>query len=116
MFALVAMTFSFVETAWASTCAPVATESSPSADADQSPGQDCLLGTLHDREGEPSDDDERHCPFAPAAAQACTGVASLPAQTVVGVAPSVQSATAVFAEPTQHGLHLGKALFRPPRT
>lgn len=115
MFAFVAMTFSFAETAWASTCAPMEVGLVSSATAEQVPAHDCMLGALHEGEGESSDEDERPCPFSPVGAQMCAGVASLPAHAAHGLAPSPECASAVDSELEQHDLLLKEALFHPPR-
>lgn len=115
IFAMVAMTLSFAETAWASTCGPMEMGVVSPATADQVPAHDCLLGALHEGEREGSGDDERPCPFSPVGAQMCAGVASLPAHAVHGLAPSPESVSAVHFELEQHDLLLEEALFHPPR-
>lgn len=115
-FALVAMTFSFAETAWASTCAPVMDMgASSSAAAEHVPAQDCMHGALHSGEGETGGQDEAPCPFTPAAGQTCTGAATLPTHVMAAVAPSVEGASLLLIEATRHDLLLRNALFRPPR-
>lgn len=115
IFAFVAMTFSFAETAWASTCAPMEMGVVSPATADHVPPHDCMLGVLHEGQGESSGEDERPCPFSPVGAQMCAGVASLPAHAVHGLAPSPECASAVHFELEQHDLLLKEALFHPPR-
>lgn len=116
IFALVAITFSFAETAWASTCAP-ATEmaAASSATAEDEPAPDCLHGAALSGDGETGGQDERPCPFTPSAGQTCTGVATLPAHVVDAFTPPVEGETVVFVEPAEHNTLLGNALFRPPR-
>lgn len=116
MIALVAMAFSFSETVWASTCAPLEMDAVSSAAVEQVPAHDCMLDALHEREGEDTNEDERPCPFSPAAAQVCAGVASLPSHVVGGLGPSPEDGVStVFSELTQHDLLLQEALFHPPR-
>ena len=113
-FALVAMTSALAETVLASTCVPVMQMQTAGATAPQAPADDCMLGASHDRD--PDGENERQCPFGPAAAaQGCAGVASLPAYAVNEIAPSPEGVVGVFLEQTEHDLLLGKALFRPPR-
>lgn len=116
IFSLVAMTFSFVETASASMCAPdMDSHASASAAAEQGQIYELILSVLPQLEHEAGGENEQDCPFSPAAAQACAGAASLPASVVDGLGPSTESATPVIADSTQHELLLRNALFRPPR-
>lgn len=115
IFALVAMTSALAETLLASTCTPGMDMQAPAAAAAEAPAEDCPMVASHGGDGE-QDENERHCPFAPAAAtQGCTGVASLPSHAIPHLAPSLEGLVGVFVEQTGHNLLLGSALFRPPR-
>lgn len=110
------MSVSLAETAWASTCSPAMDmHRSDATVADGVPAHVAMVGSPDDREDEGSGEDERRCPFTPAAAQACTGVALLPAQAVADVGFSIEHAAAMFVEPIEHDLLFSNALFRPPR-
>lgn len=121
LLALLSLTLSVAESVWASTCAPGMPMESPAAvvpsSDDHAPG--CLhVGTAHDDmdEGRHASDDGRPCPFgSPAAAQACTGVASLPARPMNLFASWSQGAPGVFSLETQNELLLDGAQFHPPR-
>lgn len=116
IFALVAMTFSLVETVGASTCAPSTDmHASDAGAAEQVQMHPCLEAGLPDLEREDGREDAGDCPFSQAAAQACAGLTSLPAHTVDGIAPLTASATAIIADSTQYDLLLRNDLFRPPR-
>jgi hypothetical protein len=117
-FALLAMTLFLVESVWASTCAPGMDMDGPATAAgDPAPASgDCVHGWAGHDAGEDDPDGERPCPFGPAAAaQACMGIASLPARAVVALAPSPGGAISVFIELTERDLLLEAALFHPPR-
>jgi hypothetical protein len=89
------------------------------AATDQLPphADDCPHGWNGHETAEQDADDERPCPFgSAAAAQACAGVASLPARAVTALAPSAEVATVVFVELTDRDLLLAAALFHPPRS
>lgn len=116
IFALVAITFSFAETAWASTCAPaMEMAAASSASAEDMPAQDCMHGAAHSGDGETDGQDERPCPFTPTAGQTCTAVATLPAHVADAFAPPVEGATVAWVEPAEHNTLLDNTLFRPPR-
>lgn len=115
---LAAMTFSFGETVWASTCLPgMDMESSAMAMAGEAPAEHDRMadaGAAPDQHGEPDSSD--NCPFGPlATTQSCAGLASLPASVVAFIAPSPQGAAHVVFDVTQHDLLLETALFHPPR-
>lgn len=121
-FAFLAMTLFLVESVWASTCAPgmdMGMEGPAMAIGDETPPpvDECIhRWTGHDA-GDDDADDERPCPFGvAAAAQACTGIASLPARAVAAFAPSPEGAITVFIELSERDLLLEAALFRPPRS
>lgn len=124
-FALVAMTFALTETVLASMCASVmgmqhgevesvhlgphhsGHHAMGSADHDTGPAS-------HPQSAEGQN--ERHCPFGPAAAaQGCTGVASLPTHAMDRIPASLAGALDVFVETTEQDLLLTDALFHPPR-
>lgn len=116
--ALVASTFAHAETVMAVTCTPemdmdmdmpTAEAGTPHAPADHGmPGSSAECCD----DGE----NERHCPFGPAAAaQGCAGVASLPTHAVNPIAASPEGVVAGFIEQAQHDLLLANALYRPPR-
>lgn len=117
--ALAAMTLFLVESVWASTCAPgmdMDDRAMTLADQVPPPADDCAHGWKGHGTGEEDADDGRACPFGPAAAaQACAGVASLPARAGAALATSPEGATSVFIELTERDLLLGAALFHPPR-
>lgn len=115
IFALVAMTFSLAETAWASACAPMEMNAVSSEAQGEVSAHESASDPLHQHEREDSGDGERRCPFSPAAAQACAGAASLPTHAVDGLAPAPERARAVFFDLTQQDTILQESLFRPPR-
>lgn len=102
-FALVAMTLSLGETVWAATCGPedmvmAASERTPEAPAD-------------------GGDDERSCPFGPAATvQGCAGAASLPAHVAEAPASSPENAVRIFTEEMGRDLLSADTPFHPPRS
>lgn len=119
--ALLSLTLSVAESVWASTCEPGMRMESPAAvvpsSGEHAPGRP-HVGTAHDDidEGRHASDDGRPCPFgSPAAAQACAGVASLPARAMTPFASWFQGAAGVFSLETQNDLLLESALFHPPR-
>lgn len=114
IFAFLALTFSFGESVWASTCAPaVDMGSDATAASSEAPA---MSDSMPDQDSQRQSEDERPCPFgSPAAVQACTGVVSLPAQVAVFFAPSFEGAPSVFTLETQSDLLMENALFRPPR-
>lgn len=99
--ALLALTFSFSETVWASTCPP-----DMRMDA----------ARMDDRGDSHSGDNERPCPFtSPLAAQACAGVSSMPARSTEPAAPEAEIASVGFTVAALRGLLREGPLFRPPR-
>lgn len=116
--ALVALTLFVVESVWASTCAPgMDMEDVAMAVADEAPPpHDCMHGWNGHGDGDEDADDERPCPFGPvASAQACVGIASLPARAVAAFASPPVGSTSVFVELTEHDLLLEAVPFHPPR-
>lgn len=114
IFTLAALTFALAETVMASMCAPAMDMQTAKAVAPHAPADDCMPGALRDC-GEHGET-ERHCPFGPAAAaQGCTGVASLPSCALDQITPPREGVVAVFVVQAEHDLLLGNALFRPPR-
>lgn len=116
IFAALALTLSFAETVWASTCAPgMDMPSSAMAMGDESPIEhECMPGSAERRN---ESEDGRHCPFGPVATtQACAGLASLPANTLALDAPSPEGAARLVFDETQHDLFFGTPLFHPPRS
>lgn len=74
----------------------------------------CATHQGHDTKHDGSDD--LPCPFASGlAAQACAGVASLPATTSVLPAAASEAVEGVFMIESHPGLLLETSLFRPPR-
>ena len=115
--ALVALTISFAEGVWASSCTPgMAMDGMPA----QSDVDGCMVGMAGhvNAADNPSSDPptEPHCPFAPlSTAGACVVAASLPATPPVELAPSPEGALlTVFREDTRD-LLLASELFHPPR-
>lgn len=117
--ALLATTLFLVESVWASTCAPGMDMADPAmaiGDVAPPPANHCLHGWKVHGTDEEDADDRRPCPFGPAdSAQACAGIASLPARASVALAPSPEGAIGVFAELTERDLLLGAVPFHPPR-
>ena len=109
---LLALTFSFTESAWASTCVPVMTGDQVVVVAPEAPvGTHCAPGESHPSE---RDDGERDCP-SPTLSQACGGVVSLPSHSSLLFAPSSEGAGAIIVPDSERDLLLESALFRPPR-
>ena len=108
--ALLALTLSFSEAVWASTCLPGMRMGAAPESVEHTP-------TEVDDGGDPhSGDNERPCPFtSPLAAQACAGVSSMPAQSTEPAAPEAEIASVGFTVTALHGLLREGALFRPPR-
>lgn len=115
--ALLALTFSFAESVWASTCAmPMAggmAEIHETATEIPS-GTHCAAHrgyeTEHDAPG------DRPCPFSSGvAAQACAGVVSLPASSAALPAVASEAVDAPFTLEERPDLLLEAFLFRPPR-
>lgn len=121
IFACVALTFSFAESVWASTCGmpgmTVEAEAEATSDAPV-PGDPSCPGHPGHRAGERDQDTDHEdpCPFSsPLAAQACTGFISIAAGH--GSLPDVsfEGAAESFALDPDTGLLLRAAVFRPPR-
>ena len=116
--AIVALTFSFAETVWASTCAPaMGTPAEAAFSSEHVPTDpDCMShvpagGTRH------GDDDEGpQCPFGPtAAAEGCMASATLPGRPAQAPTLSPDASSAVLSAEGKHDLLLQTALFHPPR-
>lgn len=118
IFAFLALTFSFSESVWASTCAPSMEmgASAEVASGEPADASQCMPERQDEREHGEHGEESRDCPFgSPAAVQTCSGVASLPAQASTFFSPSFEGAASVFTLETQGDLLLESALFRPPR-
>lgn len=117
-FALVAMTLSLGETVWAATCGPedmvmAASEGAPEAPAEP----DCMPSMACDGHQPDGGDDERSCPFGPAATlQGCAGAASLPAHVAEASASSPENAVRIFTEEMGRDLLSADTPFHPPRS
>ncbi|MBT8334987.1 MAG: hypothetical protein KJO11_00185 [Gemmatimonadetes bacterium] len=118
LLALLAFTFSFSEAVWASTCLPgmrmaevvVMSEGAASESIESTP-----IST-HDERDSRGGDNPRPCPFnSPLAAQACAGIASMPAPSTEPSTPAAEMSSAGFTVAAPHELLLEIALFRPPR-
>lgn len=109
---LLALTFSFTESVWASTCVPVMTGDEVVVVAPEAPvGTHCAPGESHPSD---RDDGERDC-TSPVVTQACGGVVSLPSHSSLLFAPSSEGAGAMVAADSERDLLMERALFRPPR-
>jgi len=118
IFACVALTLSFAESVWASTCGTpemmVEVEGGATPDA-PAPGEPSCPGHWP---GERDRDTDREgpCPFSsPLAAQACAGFTSIPAGHASLPDVSFEGVTETFALDPDTGLLLQGTLFRPPR-
>ncbi|MGH7465238.1 MAG: hypothetical protein ACREK1_08685 [Longimicrobiales bacterium] len=112
LFVLAAMTLSFGETVWASTCASM----SMMAAADAAASSDAMP----DMPGMPADGEQQDgdpwCPLGPAAvAQGCLTAASLPATSAAGFAPGDESTADIDFVARANGLIYPAPLFHPPR-
>lgn len=112
--ASLALTFSFAESVWASTCAPGMEMDAP---AEMACHEGAGESQMPERPGGGEDGEEPgDCPFGPhATVQSCVGALSLPAVATVLFAPSLEDAAGVFIPQTQSDLLLQSALYRPPR-
>lgn len=117
LFVLAAMTLSFAETVWASTCASMATMAAsddPSRDGTM-PGMPGMPGMPADGEQQDGDDDP-WCPLGAAAvAQGCLAAASLPAMSGDALAPRDVHAADVHTVEIANELIYGTTPFHPPR-
>lgn len=118
LLALVALTFSFSGSVWASTCGMPMMEVGVEDGGERSapPGAHC--GSHGDLASEAGQSHEGpRCPFgSPVAAQACAGgVASAPAATVSLLAPFEDGIPEAFDLRPFSDLLLDSTLFRPPR-
>jgi hypothetical protein len=115
---LLALTFSFSEAVWASTCLPgmPMADSAPMPEgATPEPSESIPMG-MHGEHDPRGGDDNPPCPFdSPLAAQACAGVSSMPAAWPDPSAPAAELASDGFTVAALHDLLLEIALFRPPR-
>jgi len=109
---LLALTLSFAEAVWASSCAmdmcaPVAVASSSA--------EDQAVPALQTHAGAQQDEDQP-CPFGPLVAlQGCTGAASLATEGVEIPTGSVVLRAQEFPVSAESGSPALDALFRPPR-
>ena len=115
---MLALTFSFSEAVWASTCLP----GMPMADAVVMPDGATVESVestpdgMHDERDPRSEDNPRPCPFdSPLAAQACAGVSSMPAPSNEPSTPAAEGVSVGFTVAALHELLLEIVLFRPPR-
>lgn len=116
LLAILALTFSFGESVWASTCAvPVeGMEMAMEAGATEegSRGIPCA--------GHGDDSEDRHegapCPFdSPGAVQTCVGVVSLPSRSAALPTVTIDHVPTTHTIDTRIALLLEASLFRPPR-
>lgn len=118
LLALLAFTFSFSETVWASTCIPgmrMDDSTLMSEGAAPEPVEHSPTG-MDERGDSPGGDNERPCPFTSAlAAQACAGLSSMPAPTTEPSAPAAEVVSVGSTVATLPELLLEITLFRPPR-
>lgn len=115
--AFLALTFSFAESVWASTCAmPVAEGMAEMQDSAAENPSDSHCATHEGHRGERDGSDDPPCPFSSGvAAQACAGVVSLPAINAALPAPASEAVAGLFMVEAHPGLLLETSLFRPPR-
>ena len=112
IFTLLALTFSFTASVWASTCVPVIGEDEVVVVGSEAPvGTNCAPGASHrcDR-----NERGRDCP-SPAVSQACGGGVALPSHSFPLFAPSSEEAGGIVAADSERALLLQSTLFRPPR-
>lgn len=119
LIALIALTFSFAESVWASSCMPAMEMSGTPGDATDTP-DGCMVGmpSYPDEPGDRAPDrpDVPHCPFAPLSTSGtCVVAASLPAPMppALGAPPEGELLTP-FLHQTRD-LLLVAVLFHPPR-
>jgi hypothetical protein len=122
LFALLALTVTAVEGAWAAVC-PVEMEMSAdratSVEANAS-SEACMHGVAVMHRGTaPSQDagapDAPRCPSMPAGtAGSCTGAAALPAEATLQPEPSTEGALLAISSENRRDLLLAAAFFRPP--
>lgn len=113
---LIALTFSFAEGVWASTCMPEMAMDGMSAESGfdgHAVGMNGYPGAADD----PSEpEQEPPCPFAPVSiAGACIVAASLPATSPIEISPSFEGALLTDDREHARDLLLTTALFHPPR-
>ncbi len=122
LFALFALSLSWVQGVWASTCEPgMGVESTLSVPAEAGGMEmDCptRMGMSHSEAPTESQDqrDSPHCPFGPMAASGGCAVAPLmPVHAPVSVAPSPEGALLAVSPGPMRDLLSVFAFFRPPR-
>ncbi|MEX2472798.1 MAG: hypothetical protein WEA34_11490 [Gemmatimonadota bacterium] len=118
LLALLALTFSFSEAVWASTCLPgmAMADSAVVLEGATPESVESIPMGMHDERDLRSRDDDRPCPFSsPLAAQDCAGVSSMPAPSTEPSTPAAEVTSVGFTVPTLRELLLEIVLFRPPR-
>lgn len=118
LLALLALILSFGETVWASTCASATPMPAVATAASHETSTAPRHGHDHDEGHERGDPCETSgdCPVGSSlAAQACAGVASLPARVSSLSASSWERLAGVVVSKARPDLLLPSALFRPPR-
>lgn len=115
LLAFLALTLSFTEAVWASTCAMPLSSVEMAMEGSSEDAPRAMHCDGHgDDSGDPHDD--ASCPFDSAgAAQTCAGVASIPSTSATLAAGSTSGASAVFPVETRIRLLFEASLFRPPR-
>ena len=115
LFVLAAMTLSFGETVWASTCASVSMIAASDAAA-SSDGMPDMPGMPAEGEQPEGDEGAAACPLGTAAvAQGCLTAASLPANSAAGVAPGDERTADIDFVTLANERFYGTPLFHPPR-
>lgn len=113
LFALLAMTTSLAEAAWASMCVPAMDMEHATA---MPAGDDCMSAASGDNSCDGPAGSERPCPFGPAAAaQGCGAVPSLPAQALQAPSSSFANSGSAFSREVRREILLETSLFHPPR-
>lgn len=114
LFVLAAMTLSFGETVWASTCASMSMMSTADATASNDAMPD-MPGMPVEGE-QPGGDEDPWCPLGPAAAaQGCATAASLPATSAAGFAPGDERTADIDLVAVANDFLYSTPPFHPPR-
>ncbi len=122
LFALIALTLSFAEGVWASTCMPSSEMTMASSMADpMQAGDDCMMNTSAPTD-DPADQTPQHstpshCPVAPlSTAGTCVVAASLPGSSPLDLATFSEDAHLTLSLDQTRDLLLVSVLFHPPKT
>lgn len=117
LLALLALTFSFAEGVWASSCVPGMAMGEMST---QSESAGCMPGAMANAAPDdgslPEAPADSHCPFAPLSTTgACVVAASLPAHSNLDLTPADAGVLLIQLREQTPDLLLGSVLFHPPK-